>query len=674
MANYSVLKAAVEAVVKTNGNEEITGANLQSTLELIIDSLGAGYQFVGIATPSTSPGTPDQRVFYIAGEGSYSNFGTSYSVGKGYIGVFSWGSSAWSKTAVKICAVPLTVQNNIPVNYQSTQKLSTSLKKVFYAEEMQVIIRNKNITDIIVDCCTLGTFSVITASKDDVNAMTATVDELYVNVVETFTLQHYGWQKLHLSTPLLVDGDTSLGFFDSTDTAQTGYCLTGTTGHCDFVAPYSSWYFGKRAVYDSDYKLNIGVLTKEGEYDYHPIEDSVIGGYSLGSDATYTNSTPMFPRGGFFLAENVQADLRGKTITHVRVNATATGIMRVVVGTWTNNSYSTAWFEMSETIVVNELGWHTYKLQKPVVLGANDRIGFNGDDTFTVLCTDNKINSIYNSQYGFQFFSGTTLTNGYWCGFEAIVENSEAVRSSEIYRPTKLCGKKVIIYGDSISSYNGLIPAGYEYFYPTGDVDSWFYTWWGVLALLQSLVMSANNGGGSYTYYNRSWSGSKVCNLQGGDKPFCSTARLSSLPSPDVILFFGGINDLAGGTPHPVLGDEPTWGNMATMDLSEFRGAYAYCIEYLLTNYKDARLICMTPTPINILGHFTDNDKGVSYGDICDAIREVCTKYGVSLIDMSRCPLTYLNASDYTLDGVHPNKAGMKLLGEYVNAQINSLM
>lgn len=76
MANYSTLKASVQDVIKTNGNEEITGALLQQVLLAIINSLGTGYQFVGTATPSTNPGTPDQNVFYIATQvGSYSNFG-----------------------------------------------------------------------------------------------------------------------------------------------------------------------------------------------------------------------------------------------------------------------------------------------------------------------------------------------------------------------------------------------------------------------------------------------------------------------------------------------------------------------------------------------------------------------------------------------------------------------
>ena len=75
MANYSTLKAAIQAVIKTNANNEITGAILQSSLLSMINSLGVGYQFMGIATPSTNPGTPDQNVFYLASTaGTYTNF------------------------------------------------------------------------------------------------------------------------------------------------------------------------------------------------------------------------------------------------------------------------------------------------------------------------------------------------------------------------------------------------------------------------------------------------------------------------------------------------------------------------------------------------------------------------------------------------------------------------
>lgn len=76
MGNYEQLKQAVSDVIKTNRNQEITGAIMQNALLSIISTVGSNATFAGIATPETNPGTPDQNVFYIATEnGIYSNFG-----------------------------------------------------------------------------------------------------------------------------------------------------------------------------------------------------------------------------------------------------------------------------------------------------------------------------------------------------------------------------------------------------------------------------------------------------------------------------------------------------------------------------------------------------------------------------------------------------------------------
>lgn len=96
MANYASLKAAIQEVVKTNGNKEITGALLQQSLLAMINSLGAGYQYAGIATPSTNPGTPDQNVFYLASTaGTYTNFG-GIVLADGEIAILKY-NGAWSK-------------------------------------------------------------------------------------------------------------------------------------------------------------------------------------------------------------------------------------------------------------------------------------------------------------------------------------------------------------------------------------------------------------------------------------------------------------------------------------------------------------------------------------------------------------------------------------------------
>lgn len=94
MSQYAILKAAIADDIKQNGNNEITGALLQQSLLSMINSLGAGYQFIGIARTATNPGTPDQNVFYLAGPGTYVNF-SGLTVQDGTIGVLKWNGS-WS--------------------------------------------------------------------------------------------------------------------------------------------------------------------------------------------------------------------------------------------------------------------------------------------------------------------------------------------------------------------------------------------------------------------------------------------------------------------------------------------------------------------------------------------------------------------------------------------------
>lgn len=76
MGTYEQLKAAITAAIKSNGNQEITGAILQGILLSIVNTIGSGAVFKGVATPTTNPGNRDENCFYLAGTaGTYSNFG-----------------------------------------------------------------------------------------------------------------------------------------------------------------------------------------------------------------------------------------------------------------------------------------------------------------------------------------------------------------------------------------------------------------------------------------------------------------------------------------------------------------------------------------------------------------------------------------------------------------------
>ena len=79
--NYQELKNAIIEVIRTNGNEEITGEVLQFTLLEMVSSLGKDFQFAGVATPQTAITERDDKVAWVLGAGTYENFGIPFTVG-----------------------------------------------------------------------------------------------------------------------------------------------------------------------------------------------------------------------------------------------------------------------------------------------------------------------------------------------------------------------------------------------------------------------------------------------------------------------------------------------------------------------------------------------------------------------------------------------------------------
>ena len=103
MSNYNSLKTTIDANIKQNGRQEITGQILNSVLNQMVNILGTGYQFAGVATTATNPGTPDAKVFYIAnGKGTYTNFG-GLEVTENEVVVLYW-DTAWHKESTGIAS------------------------------------------------------------------------------------------------------------------------------------------------------------------------------------------------------------------------------------------------------------------------------------------------------------------------------------------------------------------------------------------------------------------------------------------------------------------------------------------------------------------------------------------------------------------------------------------
>lgn len=91
MSNYNNLKGSINNNIYENQTQQITGTVMNTILNEMTNVLGAGYQFAGVATVGMNPGGPDARVFYLAGEGIYTNFG-NLQVPQGHLGILKWDS------------------------------------------------------------------------------------------------------------------------------------------------------------------------------------------------------------------------------------------------------------------------------------------------------------------------------------------------------------------------------------------------------------------------------------------------------------------------------------------------------------------------------------------------------------------------------------------------------
>lgn len=124
MAYWTTLKAAIADVIKTNGNQEITGAVLQNALNNIISNVGENASFAGVANPATNPGALDGPVFYLASEaGTYANFGGLELKG---LSVIIYNGNKWAAISLNVGSkddyiniLNIISANNIALKYDS---------------------------------------------------------------------------------------------------------------------------------------------------------------------------------------------------------------------------------------------------------------------------------------------------------------------------------------------------------------------------------------------------------------------------------------------------------------------------------------------------------------------------------------------------------------------------
>ena len=191
---------------------------------------------------------------------------------------------------------------------------------------------------------------------------------------------------------------------------------------------------------------------------------------------------------------------------------------------------------------------------------------------------------------------------------------------------------RIGVIGDSISSFEGMIPDGYRYYYPKSDcdVDTWEKTYWGLLI---------NNWWKGVLDVNCSYSGGCVapCSTKTPGSDFISRAR--DFIDPDIVLIHGGTNDAitSNGISQGDYDYDSPFGAMNTW--CRFRDSYISVIKYIQANHPDARIV------IIIGDHVT--------GEFGDSVAEIAKHYGLPVVDFRGDT----NVTKYS--GSHPDAAGM---------------
>ena len=238
---------------------------------------------------------------------------------------------------------------------------------------------------------------------------------------------------------------------------------------------------------------------------------------------------------------------------------------------------------------------------------------------------------------------------------------------SDFNNENKYKGCKVSILGDSISTLKGYIPEGNRARYVQTAEEavngliqiSREETWWG--RVIDSLEMELG--------INESWAGSRVSNTNtsnsgdlGPDRHMASMTRLGHLDdngTPDVILFYGGTNDIGGSVTMGTFDSSATYAttlNTTSNTYSSFVEAYSITIKRMQYLYPNAEIICILPT------YTTSYYNMTSLTNYNNEIKKICEFFNLKCIDLTQCGITTSNL----VDGIHPSSEGMGLISSYI--------
>lgn len=244
---------------------------------------------------------------------------------------------------------------------------------------------------------------------------------------------------------------------------------------------------------------------------------------------------------------------------------------------------------------------------------------------------------------------------------QSIIGDGEIQLSVTKDQYKNLNNKTVSFIGDSISTFEGYVPDGYDCFYPKEgyDITSVDQTWWHQLLTATGMKL----------HQNCSYSGSTVTgNSNGNASVGCSSVRVADVAkngvAPDIIMILMGINDFNANVP---VGEWNGSSLPSEGTISNFSDAYALLVKKLMASYPHAEIFVSTIVENANAG--IDEKTLLSYNN---AIRLISEAFGCKLVDMHACGITPYNINYFLADGTHPKVAGARLMAKQAIADISS--
>lgn len=703
MGNYEELKQAISNVIKTNGNQEITGRIMQNALLTIISTIGDNATFAGIATPNTNPGTPDQNVFWIATEnGEYVNFDAQVIYNEPSLFVNENGS--WVK---KSLGIPNNMVNyisgsenfftdsrfvNAAINKAIIQR-DISTIKVNYGTQNDVLFTingtksfyyKDNIPNHFTVSINGGLNSLIFINKDFVNNIISN-NQGKVNIEEEGNVLpnlDNGELFVFEETNSMVSSNKAINniikkMYVSDNSVNNIEVILGSKNDINFLLKsdntlkkefYISKFNDVDNIVANSYNDEFFIIELDKEYINYLYDGITMRFYGTLNENVYNDKqfeeTLLYYWGGnFSIDSGVGGDIYANEnyfranvlIEDITFNLKEDGLIDIYL---INEDRSNAKLFFS---IDGKKGIGKYEVGK--IIPKNCTLGFLGN---ILTASPNKYGYklvTYGKDLKFKDVSSTTKVSiNVEMSYRYIIKDENKDLFSDV---------TFSVLSDSIGTF------GEEYsysnpYYPKFDINNFYQTWWGRLI-----------SDGMKILKNQSVSQSTVTNVSQEEYKYRwigYSERIENLGDlegnkPDIIFVPIGVNDMFGTT----LGEfdySKKIEQMDELDTYQFKQAYQYIVYKLLTLYPNSKIFLCTPfKPGNTTWGFPEYNSGKNlyFKELLNAIRELSDSLGVGLIDFYKeTKINYITMKDLTYkDPIHPGRIGHYL---YYKIAKNSLI